>query len=37
MESHSKSNEKDELDFIQNDASDIIKGLDADYYDNSDE
>ena len=37
MESHNESDEKDELDFIQNGASDIIEGLDADGYDNSHE
>ena len=37
VESHNESDEKDELDFIQNGANDIIEGLDADDYDNSDE
>ena len=35
VESHNESNEEDELGFIQNGASDIMEGLDAD--DNSDE
>ena len=35
VESHNESDEEDELDFIQNGASDIMEGLDAD--DNSDE
>ena len=34
VESH-ESDEEDELDFIQNGASDIMEGLDADDYDNS--
>ena len=37
VESHNESDEEDELDFIQIGASDIIEGLDADDYDNSDE
>ena len=37
VESHNESDEEDELDFIQNGASDIIEGLNADDYDNSDE
>ena len=37
VESYNKSDEEDELDFIQNGASDILEGLDADDYDNSDE
>ena len=37
VESHNKSDEEDELDFIHNGASDIIEGLNADDYDNSDE
>ena len=35
VESHNESDEEDELDFIQNGASDIMEGLDADDYDNS--
>ena len=30
VESHNESNEEDELDYIQNGASDIIEGMDAD-------
>ena len=39
LELHSKSDEEDELDYIQNGASDITEGLelDADEYENSDE
>ena len=37
VESHNESDEEDELDFIQNGANDIMEGLDADDYDNSDE
>ena len=37
VESHNESDEKDELDFIQNGANDIMEGLDANDYDNSDE
>ena len=37
VKSHNESDEEDELDFIQNDASDIMEGLDADDYGNSDE
>ena len=37
VESHNEFDEEDELDFIQNGASDIIEGLDADDYHNSDE
>ena len=37
VESHNESDEEDELDFIQNGANDIMEGLDADVYDNSDE
>ena len=37
VESHNESDGEDELDFIQNGASDIMEGLDADDYDNSDE
>ena len=37
VESHNESNEEDKLDFIHNGASDIMEGLDADDYDNSDE
>ena len=31
---HTESDEEDELDFIQNGASGIMEGLDADDYDN---
>ena len=37
VESHNKSNEEDKLDFFQNGVSDIMEGLHADDYDNSDE
>ena len=37
LESHSESDEEDELDYIQIGASDITEGLDADEYENSDE
>ena len=37
VESHKESDEEDKLDFIHNGASDIIEGLNADDYDNSDE
>ena len=37
VESHNESDEEDELDYIQNGASDIMEGLDADNYDSSDE
>ena len=37
VKSHNESDEEDELDFIQNGASDILEGLDADDYDNSDD
>ena len=36
VESHNESNEENELDFIQNSANDIMEGLHADDYDNSD-
>ena len=34
MEFHRESDEKDEIDFIQNGANDIMEGLDAEHYDN---
>ena len=37
VESHNESDEEDELDFIQNGASDIMESQDVDDYDNSDE
>ena len=37
VESHNDSDVEDELDYIQNRASDITEGLDADEYENSDE
>ena len=37
VEFHNESDEEDELDLIQNGASDIMEGLDADDYENSDE
>ena len=37
IEVESHESDEDELDFIQNGASDIMEGLDADDHDNSDE